>query len=72
MKNPPERVVCSFLPCGSRIVIGGVVKVVADVVLVLPDKLERDGHLFFLPEGKRIRTVGRVGAIQISNLGFCR
>ena len=48
----------------------GVVKVVADVVLVLPDKLERDGHLFFLPEGKRIRAVRRVGAIQAGNLGF--
>ncbi len=70
MKNPPERVVCSFLPCGSRIVIGGVVKVVADVVLVLPDKLERDGHLFFLPECERIRAVRRVGAIQAGNLGF--
>ena len=70
MKNPPERVVCSFLPCGSRIVIGGVVKVVADVVLVLPDKLERDGHFFFLPEGKRIQSIGRVGAIQAGNFGF--
>ena len=70
MKNPPERVVYSFLLCVSGIVIRGVVKVVADAVSVLSDKLERDGHLFFLPEGKKIHSVGRIGAIQVGNFSF--
>ena len=54
----------------SGIVIRGVVKVVADAVSVLSDKLERDGHLFFLPEGKKIYSVGRIGAIQVGNFSF--